>query len=274
MQSAPSTVVTEATVRVETVADLDSLRALAALLDTTWRKSRGGSLVPVEIMRALAHAGNYVAVALLDDRIVGGSIAFLSGHGGRRDLHSHVLGVAAEARDQGVGTALKQHQRNWARARGLDRILWTFDPLVRRNAHLNLTKLAASSVAYEVDFYGAMSDGINAGDESDRLLVAWPVDDDRGSPDGRDPQAGALILDVAAGSGAPVVHADDLRAPELRCRIPADIEALRAADPALARSWRLALRHALGGAIAAGYTAVAMSADGCYMLESCSRGGT
>jgi predicted GNAT superfamily acetyltransferase len=272
MQPAPSTVVTEARVRVETVTDLDSLRALAALLDTTWRKSRGGSLVPVEIMRALAHAGNYVAVALLGDRIVGGSIGFLSGHSGRRDLHSHVLGVVAEARDQGVGTALKQHQRSWARARGLDRILWTFDPLVRRNAHLNLTKLAASSVAYEVDFYGAMSDGINAGDESDRLLVAWPVDDHRAAPDGRDPQAGSLILDVAA-SGEPIIHDHGVRAPVLRCRIPADIEALRAADPVLARAWRLALRQALGGAIAAGYTAVAMSADGCYVLESCSRNG-
>jgi predicted GNAT superfamily acetyltransferase len=271
MQSA-SSVVTKARVRVETVADLDRLRALAALLDVTWRKSHGESLVPVAIMRALAHSDNYVAAAFLGDRIVGGSIGFLSGHGGTRALHSHILGVAAEARDHGVGTALKQHQRSWARARGLERILWTFDPLVRRNAHLNLTKLGATGVAYEVDFYGAMSDGINAGDESDRLLVAWPVDDDAAVHSDRDPQAGALILDVAGG-GEPVIHDHDLRAPVLRCRIPADIEALRAADPALGRAWRLALRHTLGVAIAAGFTAVAMSPDGCYVLESCSSAG-
>jgi predicted GNAT superfamily acetyltransferase len=272
MQPAPSTAVTQARVRVETVADLDSLRALAAMLDTTWRKPRGESLVPVAIMRALAHSGSYVAAAYLGDRIVGGSIGFLSDLRGARALHSHVLGVAAEARDQGVGTALKQHQRGWARARGLTRILWTFDPLVRRNAHLNLNKLGATSVAYEVDFYGALSDGINAGDESDRLLVAWPVDGDGAVQNGRDPQAGALILDVAAG-GEPVIHDHDLRAPVLRCRIPADIEALRAADPVLARTWRLALRRALTGAIAAGHTAVAMSPDGCYVLETCSSSG-
>ena len=52
---------------------------------------------------------------------------------------------------------------------------WTFDPLVRRNAYFNTVKLAARPVEYLVDFYGEMTDEINAGQGSDRLLVEWPL---------------------------------------------------------------------------------------------------
>ena len=54
---------------------------------------------------------------------------------------------------------------------------WTFDPLVRRNAHFNLAVLGATVDEYLVDFYGPLPDAVNAGDESDRLLVVWPVGD-------------------------------------------------------------------------------------------------
>ena len=52
---------------------------------------------------------------------------------------------------------------------------WTFDPLVRRNAYFNTVKLAARPVNYLVDFYGEMTDEINTGQGSDRLLVQWPL---------------------------------------------------------------------------------------------------
>ena len=68
-----------------------------------------------------------------------------------------------------VGFALKVHQRAWALARGVPAIVWTFDPLVARNAWFNLAKLAALPAAYLEDFYGPMTDAINAGMASDRL---------------------------------------------------------------------------------------------------------
>ena len=46
-----------------------------------------------------------------------------------------------------------------------------FDPLVRRNARLNLVRLGADVTDYLPDFYGAMDDAVNAGDRSDRLLA-------------------------------------------------------------------------------------------------------
>jgi predicted GNAT superfamily acetyltransferase len=165
-------------------------------------------------------------------------MAFLA-HGGS-SLHSHITGVAPGAQGRGVGRALKQHQREWARAHGLATITWTFDPLVRRNAWFNLVRLGAVGIEYLPDFYGSMSDAVNAGDLSDRLLVRWDVTDR--------PRA--------------VGRQDDTR-----CQVPEDIEALRRTDPAAAKEWRLAVRDALLSAMGAGAVVVGITSDGHYRLE-------
>ena len=56
---------------------------------------------------------------------------------------------------QGIGLALKWHQRRWCLDRGIRTVEWTYDPLVARNGWFNLTKLGARAVAYEVDFTAA-----------------------------------------------------------------------------------------------------------------------
>src|SRR5664279_2293440 len=45
--------------------------------------------------------------------------------------------------------------------------------LVARNAAFNVRRLGASLEEYLVDFYGQMTDGVNAGQGSDRILVRW-----------------------------------------------------------------------------------------------------
>ena len=92
-------------------------------------------------------------------------------------LHSHITGILPGVRRTGLGRAMKLHQRAWAAEHGLAWVTWTFDPLVRRNAWFNIGVLGAEVHEYLVDFYGPIDDAINAGDESDRLLVAWAVDD-------------------------------------------------------------------------------------------------
>src|SRR5262249_19079167 len=86
---------------------------------------------------------------------------------------SHITGVDRTGQSAGVGYALKQHQRAWALARGIPAVRWTYDPLVRRNAYFNLHKLGAAAREYLPDFYGAMDDGTNTGDTTDRLYVSW-----------------------------------------------------------------------------------------------------
>ncbi|MGW7069143.1 GNAT family N-acetyltransferase [Streptomyces sp. NPDC054855] len=231
--------------------DLRELEGANALFEEIWGSSPGASPMGVEQMRALSHAGNYVAGAFDDGRLVGASVAFFAAPAGEA-LHSHVTGALPGRR---AGLALKLHQREWALDRGLRRITWTYDPLVRRNAHFNLTKLGGRPVEYLTSFYGPMDDVINGGDDTDRALVAWEVNDaaviaaaaSRPVPV-TVPEDAATALSVR--DGLPVVGRADTAT--LLVEVPPDIEGLRRNDPGAAKAWRLAMRDVLGGLLADG----------------------
>ncbi|MEU8965300.1 GNAT family N-acetyltransferase [Streptomyces sp. NPDC048491] len=232
---------------LHTMAELDAVTRLYAEI---WGTAPGRSPISAEIMRALAHAGNYVVGAYENGRLVGASVAFLGEPAGIT-LHSHITGIAGATAGRGIGLALKLHQRQWALARGLKRITWTYDPLIRRNAHFNLTKLGARPEEYLRSFYGAMGDAINGGDESDRVLAAWDLTAPLPAPG---------IPGIPLPPGAAPLLRDSDGHPQLRStneefvviELPGDIEGLRRADPAGARAWRHAVRHTLGDLLADG----------------------
>jgi predicted GNAT superfamily acetyltransferase len=170
--------------------------------------------MPANILRALEHAGNYVVGVYEGERMLGASAAFF-GTPAARTLHSHITGVLPEAQGRGIGRVVKFHQREWARERGVERITWTFDPLIARNAHFNLNVLGAEVAEYLVDQYGSMSDDVNRGEATDRLMASWRVD-------GPPPEAPEVVAVVG---------------------VPRDIRALRAEAPAEARRWRLQVRE-------------------------------
>ncbi|WP_285709599.1 GNAT family N-acetyltransferase [Microtetraspora sp. NBRC 16547] len=263
-------------VRLLSLHATSDLQRADRLLRRTWGTQPGDDApLALDMMCALAHTGGYVGGAFLDDELVGVAAGFLAAGG---TLHSHIAGVAREAQGRGVGLALKRHQRAWAAERGLTAITWTFDPLVRRNAYFNLTRLGATAVEYLPDFYGPLSDGINDGDVSDRLFVTWPVaapPPGAASPPGAD--AGAVAAKTADGLTAAVPILDEAGAvheaggaPSLRCATPPDVERLREDDPGAARHWRAALGAALGGALADGYLITGFTRSGWYLLA---RGG-
>jgi predicted GNAT superfamily acetyltransferase len=223
--------------------------------------------VSVNMMKALAHAGHYVAGAWRDGSLAGASVGFFWAPGGRPRLHSHISGVAREAQGGGVGSALKLHQAAWAIERGVSEITWTFDPLVRRNAWFNLVKLGARAASYHPDFYGPMKDGINGGDASDRCLAVWDLSRGIPEPTPPAPSGGARVILREGGGGEPEVDEPDGSERQLACQVPVDVVALRAGDPALGRRWRLALRSTMGRALQDGYSVVTMTKDGHYLLE-------
>ncbi|MEU0686423.1 GNAT family N-acetyltransferase [Streptomyces uncialis] len=246
---------------------LEEFRAAEELFADIWRPPPGSpGPVGMEMIRALSHAGNYVAGAYLGARLVGASVGFLSAPPGRA-LHSHITGVRA---GRGIGHALKLHQRDWARDQGLDRITWTFDPLVRRNAYFNLSKLGATLVEYHTSFYGTMHDAINTGDDSDRVVALWRIGPGSPGPAGPDAGSGRLgeapePLLVADGSGRPRTLATD--ASTVLVELPSDIEALRRTDPAAATAWRLAVREVLGGLLAGGARVSGFHARSGYLVD-------
>jgi predicted GNAT superfamily acetyltransferase len=276
-RSAAQSAARQAGAEVADLHEIGELTEAAELFIEVWQTSRAEAPCTPSLLRALAHSGNYVAGARTGGRLVGASVGFLHPVTDGFGLHSHITGVRAGGQGRGVGFALKQHQRAWALARDFPVVTWTFDPLVRRNAFFNLVKLGAEIVDYLPDFYGAMGDGINAGDESDRCMVSWPLAAQRaiaaseGAATEPDLEAlrraGAAVLLDEDAAGAPGVREADPRARVLLVKVPDDIVALRAAEPALAARWRRAVRATMGEALGRGLGATGITRSGWYVLE-------
>jgi predicted GNAT superfamily acetyltransferase len=266
-------------VAVQEITEPAGVAPVAEVCDRVWAIAEGESLLPQEILRMFALTGQYLAVArdAGSGELLGASLGLFS-HPAGRALHSHVTAALPQASGRSVGLALKLHQRAWALRRGLAEITWTFDPLVRRNAWFNLTKLAARPERYLTEVYGVMSDEINAGDASDRLYLRWTLTDPAvvAACAGR-PRTTAA--DELRDKGFPVLVSagDDAPGPRVTgqppgpdgalVQVPASIESLRRRDPAAAGAWRAAVREALSGAMTAGMVITAITRDGWYVLQ-------
>jgi predicted GNAT superfamily acetyltransferase len=265
----------QAGVRLRDLVDLAELELATALFGRVWPGEPGSGPCTLDVMRALSKAGNYVSGAFHGEEMVGACVGFF-GPPGEAAMHSHVAAVAPGLRGRNVGFAIKLHQRAWALRRGVNRVSWTFDPLVSRNAYFNLGKLGGTAAEYLPNFYGEMADTVNAGDESDRLVVDWDlrservVQGSRGNPPAvslDDLHArGAVIGLCADRQGAPVVGSST--GPLVLVAVPPDIEALRRSDMDSARAWRFALRGVLSGLLAAGGRVTGFARSGWYVVET------
>ena len=254
--------------------EIEDLRELAELFAVVWGRP-GEPPINSDILKALAHSGNYVSGGYVDKRLVGGLVGWFGGVPPHElHMHSHILGVLSGSDARGAGFDLKQHQRRWCLARDVKVIEWTTDPLVRRNAYFNLTKLGAQAPEYLVNVYGEMTDEINAGEESDRLLIRWKLDSESveaaAAGGGAEPnveelrRGGAEVALSVGDSGGPLVAIQ--RARVLLCQIPEDIVALRRSNPQLARAWRMAQRRTFTEAVASGYEVTGATRSGWYVL--------
>ncbi|MGR6920678.1 GNAT family N-acetyltransferase [[Actinomadura] parvosata] len=244
-------------VEVRELHEMAELERVDALFDDIWQFGPGAPPITIELMRALSHAGGYVSGAFDGERLVGASVGFLAAG---RTLHSHVTGATLS----GAGLELKLHQRRWALERGLERITWTYDPLVRRNAHFNLAKLGARPVEYLPCFYGVLDDAINQGDETDRLLASWPLAAPHAETDR--PVPGDAVVALADEGGRPVT-ASVADARTVLVAVPEDVEGLRRADPGAGKAWRHAVREVLGGLMAEGHAVTGFSGKRYYVVE-------
>jgi len=262
-----------------TIRELDAvpdLQAAAELFAQIWAAPLVAPM-PHDIMRSLVHAGGAVHAAFRDGHLVGATVATFGSPAGASS-YSLIAGVSPAVEGRGIGLALKLAQRAWALRAGATSMIWTFDPLLRRNARFNLTRLGAVVIEYLVNFYGEIPDGVND-PETDRLAVAWdlgkplpgsarsdrPADDPAPYDENKSP---AILM--PGEHGEPVLT--PRRSERLRCWIPEDILSARRADPDRAGRWRMAVREALGGALNDGYEVTGLMEPGWYVLEK-SRAG-
>jgi predicted GNAT superfamily acetyltransferase len=264
-------------VQIRELAEVDDLQRLCVLVDEIWHPEPTNPPVTAEFLRALAYAGNYVAGAFAGDQLAGICVGFFDAPA-EHAMHSHIAGVSARVGGKHVGFALKLHQRAWALSRDVTTIAWTFDPLVCRNAYFNIVKLGAAAAEYLPDFYGAMDDLINAGDDSDRLLAVWPLAADSvvvSASQGAGPAAdvsrlraagAAVAIDMDA-DGLPAIRDADPRAATVLIRVPLDIETVRRQHETVARRWRHAVRQVLGGLMSEGARVTGFDRSGWYVVQ-------
>ena len=229
--------VDQAGVEIRLLDSVAEFEAASRLIGRIW--SDDDAKAPPTLLRALSHAGNFVAGAFSERKLVGISIGFFGQDGDELHLHSHITGVDPRLQNKSLGFALKQFQRSWALEHGAASVRWTADPLVRRNLYFNLCKLGASVVDYYPDFYGPLLDGVNGAGASDRVLLHWEL----ASPSrGRGRRPASARAGGAARSGHRLPRRRRLSArtapsgaETLLVWIPDDIVELRQSDPGQAR---------------------------------------
>ncbi len=250
---------------------LEEMSAVEELQREVWPGSET-DVVPAHLLITVVHNGGLVLGAFHDEKLVGFVFGFpgleFTADGPRPKHCSHMAGVHPEYRDSGIGFALKRAQWQMVRHQDLDHITWTYDPLLSRNAYLNIARLGAVCSTYRRAEYGEMRDELNAGLPSDRFQVDWWLNTNRVNRRlGKRPRPTLKMSHLtrvgvhplytpATGNNQlprPPEHLPTLEAQLIAAEIPPDFMVLRTADLALARDWRFFTREFFETAFAKGY---------------------
>ncbi|MGI8991688.1 MAG: acetyltransferase [Bryobacteraceae bacterium] len=204
-------------IEVQALATDEQFRDAVALQKSIWG-FEDIELLPVRLFVVATKVGGQAFGAYDAARMVAFCLAIPGMKpGGRSYLHSHMLGVAPEYRNAGIGRLLKLRQREDALSRPVDLIEWTFDPLEIKNAWFNLERLGAIVRRYVRNQYGTTSSHLHGGLPTDRCTAEWWIDSERVNS----------MLD-----GKPLFRP----AIEARIPVPAAISTIRLKDPKQGRA--------------------------------------
>jgi predicted GNAT superfamily acetyltransferase len=251
----------------------EDMTAVESLQRTVWPGSET-DVVPAHMLITAVHNGGLLAGAFVENQLVGFVFGFpgieFTPDGPRPKHCSHMMGILSDQRDSGLGFALKRAQWQMVRHQGLDHITWTYDPLLSRNAYLNIAKLGAVCDTYRRSEYGDMRDGLNAGLPSDRFMVDWWINTRRVERRlGKRARRPLKLDDFSKAELQPLYslhaptepwphppeHFSPLEGNLTLAEIPSDFSALKDADFSLARDWRFFSRELFETAFTAGYIA-------------------
>ncbi|HET9211160.1 MAG TPA: hypothetical protein VFR03_12215 [Thermoanaerobaculia bacterium] len=238
-------------------------QACVELQKDTWGRNFS-DVVPLSILKITRKAGGIAAGAFSPVGDLLGFVYGLAGWVDRRPFHwSHMLAVARQARDLGLGTRLKLYQRDLLLPTGVEEVRWSFDPLEARNAHLNFNHLGAEVAEYVENLYeGEEGSELFAGIGTDRFILSWKIASDRVERALADRRAGAGEPFCAAPAANPGAAVGDLPdAPRVRIEIPESIQDLKAERPDLGMAWRESTRRAFQHYLGLGYRVEAFYRD-------------
>ena len=219
-------------------------------------------IVPATMLKVTQHIGGVTAGAFdADGRLLGFVFGMMGAVDGRLVHWSDLLAVHPDARNKGLGRRLKLFQRQLLLPLGVETMFWTYDPLVTKNAYLNIVRLGARPTEYVVDMYGADThSAMQGGIGTDRFVVAW----DLVTEGGANAPASAHAADAQNAPNAPIV---DGLAPEgalpdtdvVRVEVPSDIDEVIARDLAVAARLRRTTRRIFTHYMQRGYRVTGFS---------------
>jgi predicted GNAT superfamily acetyltransferase len=213
----------DADVTIRECVSVEDFQQCIELERAVWRDDDIG-IMPIRLYM-ISKACNAPTIGAFDatGKLVGFVHTMLALMGRQVVYHSHLAAVIEGLRHKDIGYRLKLKQRESAIAAGVPLIIWTFDPLQSRNAHLNINKLGAIIRRYEENYYGeGLSSVFGTDVPSDRIFAEWWV---------RSPHVEATL----AGSRPPVPNAESVVIPE-------DINRACAQSVEAHIEWRLRVR--------------------------------
>ena len=257
------------TTGVELLESLDDFLACEHLQRRLLDEQAGASILGVPTLRAVAESGGVVLGIReggLSRELVGVLVDLATTWEGFPALFSVVFGVSPEARNRGLGLALRQAERRSALAQDIEVIRTWVDPLRSVECHLLWNRLGAIGTRYERNLFGELPDRLHRGLATDRVHVEWWL---------RSPRALALLEqgvsamqlhaglhEMAAATRTSVGSAGHRVLVEVRsetdaanvlAEVPVDLDRLRDDDPAEARKWRLGTRELFERLLSTGY---------------------
>jgi predicted GNAT superfamily acetyltransferase len=258
-------------VDIRPLKEIDQMEAVETIQHQLW----GDAAIHAHVLLAFVRNGNPLIGAFKDGHIIGFVFGYLGTESpeakrpamANLKLASQRMGVLPEFRNSGIGYALKLAQRAEAQRMGIRLITWTFDPMLTRNAHLNLHKLGGIAREFKRDYYGTkpapqVSQGI-----SDRFIVEWWVTSNR-VQQRIEGTRGALSLRQYLDAGATIINqahaaSDDFLTPNgvitsptgqmMLVETPDNFTEMLDQQPDLARTWRLHMREIMTMAMASGF---------------------
>lgn len=160
-------------IEIRQLTTMEEMKEVQRIEETVWKMSP----TPVHLTFTASQNGGIVLGAFLKSKMIGFLYSFAGFKENSPYLCSHMLGILPEYRKGGLGMQMKMKQGEIAKNMGYKMITWTFDPLESLNAYLNIQKLGAVGASYKENHYGEMSDQLNQGLPTDRILIEWNLNE-------------------------------------------------------------------------------------------------
>ena len=242
-------------IKIRPVNTLTDLRKCHEVQRATWGFT-DLMVFPYTQLISSAHNGGVLLGAYQGPELVGFVYGYLGMSGAKLYLFSQRMGVLPNLQSAGIGMKLKLAQRDQMLRQGIDLIVWTYDPLLGKNASLNIEKLGGIVRHYARDIYGTVNNPLQVGLSTDRFLLEWELMSDRVRERIRSTAPRPLAKDwleenkhnfvnyVAWESNLPRPMASDLELDDavVLVQIPPDLNAIKKVDLNIARGWRESTR--------------------------------